>query len=115
MENRLNQARLKTSPAERLAIALRVLGALVVFVLAGLAAWAEPRLNQAGGEPLLWLPGGVALAVFLLWGWRYFPVVLVGVLLANFLAGQKWGMVFFSQGLGGGWRRVWGRGGCGGG
>ncbi|MEY4719909.1 MAG: hypothetical protein RL563_2527, partial [Pseudomonadota bacterium] len=43
-----------------------------------------------GNLTLLWLPGGMALAALLVWGWRFWPSVFIGAWVAGLFAQDPW-------------------------
>ena len=82
-------------------MALRVLALLAAFVVAGLAAWRAPLLNFHATLPLLWLPPGIFLAGVLLFGWRYLPAAIAGLLLFAFIAEIPFGNFLAAVTVGG--------------
>ncbi len=57
----------------------------VVYVLAALAGLSLDRVS--GFATLVWPPTGIALAAVLLLGWRIWPGIFVGALVANLITG----------------------------
>jgi len=63
----------------------RVAGVASVYVLAALAGLSLDRVS--GFATLVWPPTGIALAAVLLLGWRIWPGIFVGALVANVITG----------------------------
>lgn len=59
----------------------RLLVIAVSYFLTGYAGLQFPF--HGSSVTLVWAPSGIALAVLIVWGWRYFPAVFVGALLVN--------------------------------
>ena len=82
-------------------MALRVLALLAAFVLGGLATWHAPLLNYRDALPLLWLPPGIFLGITLLFGWRYLPAAIAGLLAFALIAKIPFGTFLAAVAVGG--------------
>jgi diguanylate cyclase (GGDEF)-like protein/PAS domain S-box-containing protein len=48
-----------------------------------------------GNATIFWIPGGLALAALLVWGWKYWPAVFMGAFAAGLMVNDPLGVSFF--------------------
>ena len=48
-----------------------------------------------GNATIFWIPGGLALAALLVWGWKYWPAVFLGAFAAGIMVNDPPGVSFF--------------------
>lgn len=45
-----------------------------------------------GNATIFWIPGGLALAALLVWGWKYWPAVFLGAFVAGLMVNDPPGV-----------------------
>lgn len=72
---------------------LRMAGLAVSYALLARLVLTVSTAN--GNATIFWIPGGLALAALLVWGWKYWPAVFVGGLAAGLMVNDPPSVSFF--------------------
>jgi diguanylate cyclase (GGDEF)-like protein/PAS domain S-box-containing protein len=69
--------------------------AALAFWYAHLARLVLTVSTANGNATIFWIPGGLALAALLVWGWKYWPAVFVGAFAAGLMVNDPPSVSFF--------------------
>lgn len=71
----------------------RMAGLAIGYAFLARLVLTVPTAN--GNATIFWIPGGLALAALLVWGWKYWPAVFLGAFAAGIMVNDPPGVSFF--------------------